>query len=212
VEVPIPLSSLAELELVFARSRRAAAARHARAVRRASFDRRALRTLVCVAVLLAVSLAGTASAALAPVTPPPVKQSPWTAARCPAAGRFLAAFRAASLDTTLPVSLLVAVAWEESRLDEDAVSPAGARGLLQLMPATARIMAVRDASPRANILAGARYLRTMLDRFGGRLDLALSAYNAGPSAVAQVGAAPTVGTLRYALNVEARWARLASCG
>jgi len=200
-----------ELELAFARSRRTAAARHARTARQVSLHRRRLRLLVVLLVVLLGLLAGTASVATAPVDAM-TKRSSWTVARCPAAGRFLPAFRAASLESRLPVSLLVAVAWEESRLHADAVSPAGARGLLQLMPATARIMAVRDASPRANILAGARYLRTMLDRFGGRLDLALSAYNAGPSAVAQVGAAPTVGTLRYALNVEARWARLASCG
>jgi soluble lytic murein transglycosylase-like protein len=107
--------------------------------------------------------------------------------------------------------LLVAVAWEESRLNATAVSPAGARGLLQLMPGTAKIVDVRDASPRANILGGARYLRLMLDRFGGRLDLALSAYNAGPTAVEQAGGAPTIDTLRYAMNIEARAASLANC-
>ena len=200
-----------ELELAFARSRRTAAARHARTARHASRNRRRLRLLVGLLVVLVGLLAGTASVATAPVNAMP-KHASWTVARCPAAGRFLPDFRAASLETRLPVSLLVAVAWEESRLHADAVSPAGARGLLQLMPATARIMAVRDPSPRANILAGARYLRTMLDRFDGRIDLALSAYNAGPSAVARAGASPTVATLRYALNVEARWARLASCG
>lgn len=199
-----------ELEIAFSRSRRAAAARHTRAARRAFLSRVRSRLLVGLLALLVGLLAGTASAK-APVDSATPKGA-WTVARCRAAGPFLPAFRAASLDTTLPVSLLVAVAWEESRLHEDAVSPAGARGLLQLMPATARIMAVRNASPRANIVAGARYLHRMLDRFGGRLDLALSAYNAGPSAVAQAGAAPTIGTLRYALNVEARWARLANCG
>jgi soluble lytic murein transglycosylase-like protein len=107
--------------------------------------------------------------------------------------------------------LLVAVGWEESRLNEKAVSPVGARGVLQLMPGTAKIMDVRDASPRANILAGARYLRRMLDRFHGRLDLALSAYNAGPSAVERAGGAPTIDTLRYAMNVQALTASLANC-
>jgi len=118
---------------------------------------------------------GTASVATAPVTSATPKQSGCAAARCSSAGRFLASFRAASVDTALPVSLLVALGWEESRLNEDAVSPAGARGLLQLMPGTAEIVVVRDATPRANILSGARYPRRMLDRFGGRLALALSA-------------------------------------
>jgi len=199
-----------DLEIAFARSRRAAVARHAGATRRASLTRLRSRLVVGLLVLLVGLLAGTASAK-APVESAP-KGPGWTVARCPAAGRFLPAFRAASLDTTLPVSLLVAVAWEESRMHENAVSPVGARGVLQLMPATARIMAVHDAGARTNIIAGARYLHRMLDRFGGRLDLALSAYNAGPSAVARAGAAPTIGTLRYALNIEARYERLASCG
>ena len=73
-------------------------------------------------------------------------------------------------------------------------------------------MGVHDASPRSNIVAGARYLRRMLGRFDGRLDLALSAYNAGPSAVERAGGAPTVGTLRYAMNVQTRAATLATCG
>ena len=200
-----------ELEIAFARSRRAAAVRRARAARRASLTRWQSRLCVALVVVLAGVLAGTAPVATAPVNAMS-KRSAWTVARCPAAGRFLPSFRAASLDTSLPVALLVAVAWEESRLHEDAVSPVGARGLLQLMPTTARIMDVRDQGARSNIVAGARYLRRMLDRFGGRLDLALSAYNAGPSAVAQAGAAPTIGTLRYALDIEARWKRLANCG
>lgn len=96
-------------------------------------------------------------------------------------------------------------------MDPDALSPAGARGLLQVMPGTAKIVAVTENSPRANILAGARYLRLMVDRFQGDLELALAAYNAGPTAVEKAGAAPSIGTLRYAKNVEARAASLADC-
>jgi soluble lytic murein transglycosylase-like protein len=64
-----------------------------------------------------------------------------------------------------------------------ALSETGARGILQLMPRTAKAMAVTPADPRANILAGAHYLEQLISRFGGDLELALAAYNAGPTAV-----------------------------
>jgi soluble lytic murein transglycosylase-like protein len=130
---------------------------------------------------------------------------------CGIPARFAAAFRAASRDTGLSLSLLAAVAWEESRMDPNAISAAGAHGLFQLMPGTARIVAVDGKGPAANVRAGARYLRLMVDRFQGDLELALAAYNAGPTAVEQAGGAPSVETLRYALNVEARAASLSGC-
>jgi soluble lytic murein transglycosylase-like protein len=120
------------------------------------------------------------------------------------------AFVHASAETGLPVSLLVATAYEESRLDPSARSQAGAEGLLQLMPATARELRAGGDDPAANVLAGGRYLRQMLDRFGS-LELALAAYNAGPTAVERAGAAPSIATLRYVKNVEARAALLFSC-
>jgi soluble lytic murein transglycosylase-like protein len=96
-------------------------------------------------------------------------------------------------------------------MNPHALSGAGAQGLLQLMPGTARAVAVSATSPEANIRAGARYLRLMFDRFNGDLELALAAYNAGPTAVEKAGAAPSIGTLRYAKNVEARAEALAGC-
>ncbi len=93
-------------------------------------------------------------------------------------------------------------------MDPSALSGAGARGLLQLMPATAREVGLDTDAPAANVLAGARYLRGLLDRFGD-VELALAAYNAGPTAVARAGRAPLV-SLRYAKNIEAR-AALLSC-
>src|SRR5262245_12787032 len=180
MDTPISPPRLAELELAFARSRRAAASRRRCGARRAAVGRWALRTLVAVVVAVVAVLSESASVATAPVVSRPPRQWEWTDARCAPAGRFIRAFRSASLDTGLPVSLLVAVAWEESRMNKDAVSSAGARGLLQLMPATPGLVAVRGDSAGANVLAGARYLRRMLARFDGRLELALSAYNAGP--------------------------------
>ena len=96
-------------------------------------------------------------------------------------------------------------------MDPHAVSGAGAEGLLQLMPGTAKAVALAEKSPSANILAGARYLRLMVRRFNGDLELALAAYNAGPTAVAKAGGAPSLGTLRYAKNVISRAESLAGC-
>ncbi|MCL4845986.1 MAG: lytic transglycosylase domain-containing protein [Acidobacteria bacterium] len=85
--------------------------------------------------------------------------------------------------------LVHAVVAVESAYRPDAVSPKGAMGLMQLMPATARQYAVRDPyDPRANLEAGIRHLRGLLDRY--ELPLALAAYNAGEGAVARHGGIP----------------------
>ena len=80
--------------------------------------------------------------------------------------------------------ILSSVCFTESRYRLDAISPKGARGLMQFMPDTARRYGLQDPhDPRAAIDAGARYLRDLLFRFNGRLDLALAAYNAGEGTV-----------------------------
>jgi soluble lytic murein transglycosylase-like protein len=90
------------------------------------------------------------------------------------------AARAAAVDS----QLLRAMILVESGFDERAVSRRGARGLMQLMPATARRYGARDLfNPSQNIGAGARYLRDLLDRYDRDLELALAAYNAGEDAV-----------------------------
>jgi len=92
----------------------------------------------------------------------------------------------------LSPALLEAVVWQESRWRADAVSPAGARGLAQLMPATARYLRVDPDDPHANLEGGARYLREQLDRFDGDLEKALAAYNAGPGRVERAGGIPNI--------------------
>lgn len=97
---------------------------------------------------------------------------------------------AAAYDYELEPQLLNAVIWVESRFVERATSPAGAQGLMQLMPPTAKELAQKLGRPNAssydpefNVTAGALYLRKMLNKYDGDLRLALAAYNAGPGNV-----------------------------
>lgn len=112
---------------------------------------------------------------------------PATLAGKPYAREIEAAAKASKLDPVLVHALIHA----ESRHRKDAISPKGAIGLMQLMPATAQRFGVDqpDKVP-ANLRAGTRYLRLLLDRYDGRLDLALAAYNAGEGAVTRYGGIP----------------------
>jgi len=92
----------------------------------------------------------------------------------------------------LSPSLLEALVWQESRWRENAVSHAGARGLAQLMPGTARYLGVDPDDPMQNLEGGARYLREQLDRFDGDLEKALAAYNAGPGRVIRSDGIPNI--------------------
>ena len=105
---------------------------------------------------------------------------------------FQAAVDAAALAHGLDPKLLHALVVTESAYRVDAVSPAGAGGLTQLMPATAVELGVRDRfDPAENLRGGADYLARQLLRFGD-LRLALAAYNAGPSRVARLGRVPDI--------------------
>lgn len=119
---------------------------------------------------------------------------------------YLPMIREAEVRYELPPRLLQALIWAESRFDPLAISPAGAAGLAQLMPATARELGVANRhDPAQSIDGGARYLRQMLDRFGA-IHLALAAYNAGPGAVARAGGIPrNRETPGYVRNVLSRW-------
>ena len=111
-------------------------------------------------------------------------------------------------------ALIAAVIQVESGFDPRAVSPAGAKGLMQLMDATAAGLGVSDPfDPAQNVDGGARYLRDMLARFGGDLRLALAAYNAGPLAVEQAGGVPDYPeTQAYVSKVLATYQALLGLG
>ncbi|MBO9725910.1 MAG: lytic transglycosylase domain-containing protein [Novosphingobium sp.] len=102
-------------------------------------------------------------------------------------------------------ALFEAVVWQESRWNEAARSPVGARGLAQLMPGTAAQMGVNPGDPTANLEGGARYLRMQLDAFGGDIEKALAAYNAGPGRVQKAGGIPRIReTQAYVASIMAR--------
>jgi soluble lytic murein transglycosylase-like protein len=88
-------------------------------------------------------------------------------------------------------NLVDAVAWQESRYNPRAISMAGAIGVMQLMPDTARQLGVHNPHDvEQNVVGGTAYLRQQLERFGNNVPLALAAYNAGPGAVIKYGGIP----------------------
>ena len=102
--------------------------------------------------------------------------------------------------------LVAAIVEAESEFNPRAESRRGARGLMQLMPATATSLQVDDAfDPRSNIEGGVRHLRRLMDRFDGDLPVVLAAYNAGEQAVIQHGGVPPYGeTQRYVRRILRR--------
>ena len=131
--------------------------------------------------------------------------------RGPAA--FDAIIRDAAQATGVSADLLHAVIRAESDYDPTCRSHAGAMGLMQLMPGTARSLGVGDPwDPAQNVLGGARYLREQLDRFGD-VSLALAAYNAGPGAVGRYGGVPPYAeTQRYVQRVQQYFQERVSAG
>ena len=112
--------------------------------------------------------------------------------RLPEAARpWIGSIQEAARDAGIDPRMLAALVWTESSFRPDAVSPAGAVGLTQLMPATAAELGVDPSDPVQNLEGGARYLARNLAEFG-RLDLAAAAYNAGPGAVRQNGGHPYI--------------------
>jgi soluble lytic murein transglycosylase-like protein len=124
-----------------------------------------------------------------------------------------AALSEAAARSALSPDLLEAVAWRESGLQPRAVSPAGAVGEMQLMPATARDLGVDPYDARQNIAGGAAYLSGLLKRYDGDMIRALAAYNAGPRAVDRYGGVPPYKeTQDYVAAILERLSRRATVG
>lgn len=182
----------------------------------------------------ASATAGTAGAAMAgasslPTTAPPATGLATTGAGAPGVAPTGTAMPFGSLPPSTPFAaqieaaagrhgidpaLLAGLIKAESNFDPSAGSPAGAQGLTQLMPGTARSLGVTDPlDPEQSIEGGARYLSEQLRAFGGNAELALAAYNAGPGAVEQHGGIPPYPeTQAYVTRVLGYAAELGSAG
>jgi soluble lytic murein transglycosylase-like protein len=203
---------------------------HHRAIRRSRIARVArLAAAAAVAIVLAMSVGAAGGAppegavpgqssgvptAAAAVSPEPAAAangvsgtaSGWLRLPDSLRARYAHDIRDMSNRYGVSTSLVEAVIRVESAFDHLAVSPKGARGLMQLMPQTAQSLGVLDSfNPRQNIEGGVRYLRRLLDRYPGELKLALAAYNAGEGAVdAHRGIPPYPETQQYVKKVLAQ--------
>ncbi len=129
------------------------------------------------------------------------------------AGEFAALLAEAAGRHGVEPALLMAMARAESAFDPFAVSPKGACGLLQLMPATAERFGVTDVfDARQNVDGGARYMRWLLDRYDGDTELALAAYNAGENAVDRYRGVPPYSETRTYVARVLGWAGDAATG
>ena len=112
----------------------------------------------------------------------------------------------ASEKYSVPKDLIKAVIKQESNYMPNAVSSKGAIGLMQVMPSTGALLGIEDKEllkdPYTNIMTGTKYLSQMLNRYDGRLDLSLSAYNAGPNLVDRLQRIPNIDeTKNYVKNI-----------
>ncbi len=112
-------------------------------------------------------------------------------------------------DFQLDPSLIRSIIATESGFNARAVSPKGAQGLMQLMPATARRLGVRNSfDPEENIRGGVRHFRTLMDNFNNDIELSLAAYNAGENLVQRLGRVPNIReTQNYVQLVTSRYGK-----
>jgi soluble lytic murein transglycosylase-like protein len=140
------------------------------------------------------------------ISPPPAPASvepPPLAVRVPHLPSALELANAAADKYGLPRVLLRSMMAAESSFEPQAVSPKGAIGLMQLMPATAQDLGADPYDPAQNVDAAARYLRDLLDKYHGGLRHALAAYNAGPAVVDKYnGIPPFRETINYIYRIE----------
>ena len=156
-------------------------------------------TAATTAALPAASVASTAAA------PAVTMAAPSTPSALPPGVPYGAEITAAAQRNGIDPALLAGLVRQESNFDPTVGSPAGARGLTQLMPGTAASLGVTDVTdPQQSLEGGARYLKQQLDAFGGDITNALAAYNAGPGAVQRYGGVPPYAeTQNYVQKVQA---------
>jgi soluble lytic murein transglycosylase-like protein len=152
-----------------------------------------------------LATATTATAASATATTATAGLAPTGVSELPADVPFGAEITAAAKKHGIDPALLAGLVKQESGFNPNAGSPAGARGLTQLMPGTAAGLGVTNVlDPPQSLDGGARYLRQQLDAFGGDVTRALAAYNAGPGAVQRYGGVPPYAeTQNYVRIVQA---------
>jgi soluble lytic murein transglycosylase-like protein len=146
-----------------------------------------------------------AEAVVTPREVPPLVPAPAKAVAAPSSGNWNEKVAQIAAQHDLPVELLNSVIKVESNYNPYAVSPKGALGMMQLIPATAQRFGVNDVfDPVDNIQGGARYLRYLLDLYHGDYPLALAAYNAGEQAVSKYGTVPPYAETQTYLRLVAR--------
>lgn len=148
------------------------------------------------------------SAASTRLQAPPALVGSWSSGLPPAGRAWAPSIERAALKAGVDPALMASLVWAESGFDPGVRSPAGAIGLAQLMPGTAASLGVDPHDPQQNLDGGARYLAEQLDRFGSP-ELALAAYNAGPSRVDAAGSIPAIAeTQTYVPRVMAFYGQL----
>ena len=142
------------------------------------------------------------AAAAAPASAPAATTAPAAVSELPADVPFGAEITAAAQKHGIDPALLAGLVKQESGFNPNAGSPAGARGLAQLMPGTAAGLGVTNVlDPLQSLDGGAKYLRQQLDAFGGDVTKALAAYNAGPGAVQRYGGVPPYAETQHYVRV-----------
>ncbi len=148
-------------------------------------------TSFSTALASATGTPATAAALASPLAAPTTATGTTTVSALPAGTPYASEITAAAQANGLDPALLAGLIKQESGFNPDAGSPAGARGLAQLMPGTAAGLGVTNVlDPVQSINGGAKYLKQQLDAFGGDVAKALAAYNAGPGAVQRFGGIP----------------------
>jgi soluble lytic murein transglycosylase-like protein len=163
---------------------------------------------------LATATTATGTDATAAAAAVPASYASTGVSELPADVPYGAEITAAAKKYGIDPALLAGLVKQESGFNPNAGSPAGARGLTQLMPATAAGLGVTNVlDPAQSLEGGAKYLRAQLDAFGGDVTRALAAYNAGPGAVKRYGGVPPYAeTQNYVRAVQANAAAYRAAG